>query len=70
MRGRAFFVISLTLLLTRDRLSERHDGLPRFAGDVRTVVVSGERAGLFVTPGVDEVGRELQRCMAEVEASP
>src|SRR5262249_2960042 len=56
----------IVLFLTEDARrfkTDRRRMMGRFAREARTIVVPGDRGGLFAPPAVDEVARRLQACI-------
>ena len=73
MAGRAFrryrptfYPGTITLMLTAEtkyRNADRRPLIAQYARETRKIVMSGTRTGLFVRPAVDELARQLQRCL-------
>jgi hypothetical protein len=62
---------NITLMLTEDARrfkTDRRRMMSRFARETRTIMIPGDRIGLFAPPAVDEVARQLQACMESVAA--
>ncbi|NOS71808.1 MAG: AMP-binding protein [Verrucomicrobia bacterium] len=67
-----FYDGTVTLLLTADTEFPAGDSRPligRFARETRTITLPGKRSGLFVRPAVDELAKQLQRCLDEADPS-
>jgi amino acid adenylation domain-containing protein len=67
----AFYPGTLTLLLAAERRYPGEDlrlRLGRCARDLRTIRIPGDRAGMLEPPAVEEVARQLQRCLQATES--
>jgi amino acid adenylation domain-containing protein len=65
-----FYPGEITLFLTTDSRFDREDSRLRIrslAQSARIISIPGNRAGLFATPAVDELARQLQTCLAAAE---
>jgi thioesterase domain-containing protein len=67
-----FYNGTITVFLTGDRKGKRHEQLPRYAREVRLLSVPGGRNEMFVQPAVNELARQLERCLnsADQEERP
>jgi len=65
----AFYPGKLTLFLTEAKLpgEDRRALMAKYASETQTIIIPGNRAGLFVPPAVDELARQLQICLDRAE---
>jgi len=57
---------TVTVMMTKDtqfRLEDRRPLIGQYAREMRTVMLSGTRSRLFLTPQVDELAKHLQACL-------
>jgi len=65
-----FYNGTVTLFVTADRKppdGEKRIEMSQIARDARTILISGERTGLFTRPVVDELAARMQTCLAEAD---
>lgn len=76
MTGRAWHIYrpvlypgKLTLFLTAAKYpkEDRRAMMAKYARETQTITISGNRAGMFVPPAVDELARQLQICLDQAE---